>query len=325
MPTSAPKPAKPKISPSWDAFNSSATGHQRADNRLGGSTSWRESRTLKLRQQFNGGAGGGKRVSDTVGAGSLEFGSDGRTANGGWVKGASGLRTGGQKSILDARGVVVEKDVERPSKRIKTEHSTEEPTRVTNPFTPFRKEDGSIRETSWTSHESSPSHLLSPIDSSAVSLATPPAVQEAVGDTNEKQLPPQIFANLVLYVNGNCGEDISDHKLKRIWCEHGGHTSIHLARRRVSHVVIGRPNSNGGSGGGLAGSKIQKEVAKQRGSVVKFVTAEWVTESIKAGKRLPESRFAAMSFARKGVSSVASMFGPKQQPSDATQPSKGTG
>ncbi|KAK3052669.1 hypothetical protein LTR09_006150 [Extremus antarcticus] len=325
MPTSAPKPAKPKIAPSWDAFNSSATGHQRADNRLGGSTSWRESRTLKLRQQFNGGAGGGKRVSDTVGAGSLDFGNDGRAANGDWVKGAPGLRTGGQKSILDA-GVVVEKDVERPTKRMKTEDgSAKEPTRATNPFTPFRREDGSIRETSWTSHESSPSHLLSPINSSATSLATPPAVEEAVNEQSKELPPPQIFDNLVLYVNGNCGEDISDHKLKRVWCEHGGHTSVHLARRTVSHVVIGRPNSNGGSGGGLAGSKIQKEVTKQRGSVVKFVTSEWVTESIKAGKRLPESRFAAMSFASKGVSSVASMFGQKKQPPSTTQASKGTG
>ncbi|KAK5169022.1 uncharacterized protein LTR77_006331 [Saxophila tyrrhenica] len=322
MPTSAPKPAKPKISPSWDAFNSSATGHQRADNRLGGSTSWRKSRTLKLHQQFYGGAGGGKRVSDTVGAGSLDFGKDGRTENGGWVKGASGLRKGGQQSILDAGGVKVEKDVERPAKRVKTGQVDDEATKVTNPFTPFKREDGSIREASWTSHETSPSHLLSPINSSNTSQT--PTVEETAEDTGENELPPpQIFAGLVLYVNGNCGEDISDHKLKRIWYEHGGQTSIHLARRTVSHVVIGRPNSNGGSGGGLAGSKIQKEVAKKGGPVVKFVTAEWVTESIKAGRRLPESRFAALSFAPQGVTSVASMFG--QKTNSPAQASKGKG
>lgn len=105
MPTNAPKTAKPSksifdpfVSPedrkplsnaTWPDLktfadivllprhqNSSATGHQRADNRLSGSTSWRDSRNSKLGEQFSGGAGGGKRVSDTVGAGSLDFGKD---------------------------------------------------------------------------------------------------------------------------------------------------------------------------------------------------------------------------------------------------------
>ena len=77
----------------FDPFNSSATGHQRADNRLSGSTSWRDSRSLKLREQFSSGASGGKRVSDTVGAGSTDWGLDGRLENGGWERGAKGLRS----------------------------------------------------------------------------------------------------------------------------------------------------------------------------------------------------------------------------------------
>lgn len=40
---------------------------------------------------------GGERVSDTVGAGSVDFGRDGRTESGGWVDGAKGLRTGGRR------------------------------------------------------------------------------------------------------------------------------------------------------------------------------------------------------------------------------------
>ncbi|PVH99066.1 hypothetical protein DM02DRAFT_529958 [Periconia macrospinosa] len=97
----------------FDAWNSSSTGHQRAENRLSGSTSWRQSRNLKLGEQYKGGLAGGKRVSDTVGAGSEHFGKDGRRANGTWEKGAKGLREGSQKSLVElwsgvesTRGVV---------------------------------------------------------------------------------------------------------------------------------------------------------------------------------------------------------------------------
>jgi hypothetical protein len=63
----------------FDPWNSSATGHQRAEDRLGGSTSWRESRSYKLGHQFRDASGeGGKRLSNLVGAGS------GRRENGDW-------------------------------------------------------------------------------------------------------------------------------------------------------------------------------------------------------------------------------------------------
>jgi len=61
---------------------------------------------MKLSEQYKGGlGGGGKRVADTVGAGSEHFGNDGRKENGGWEKGARGLRTGGQKSLAEVWGV----------------------------------------------------------------------------------------------------------------------------------------------------------------------------------------------------------------------------
>ncbi|KAI7212728.1 hypothetical protein KC333_g6966 [Hortaea werneckii] len=301
MPT-APQAAKP-TKHIFDAFNSSATGHQKAENRLGGSTSWRDSRNKKLREQYSGGRGGGKRVSDTVGAGSLDFGQDGRTENGGWVKGAKGLRSDGQKSIFEIGGV--SKDIERPSKRVKFEE--DKPTKLVNPWTPVRKEDGSMRETSWTSHESSPSHLLSPLDS-IDQTPEQQGQQDAEEGNPEESLAPQIFRSLCFYINGSTMPTISDHRLKFVIRNHGGDLSIALGRRSVTHVIIGKTSAQGGCGGGLAGSKIQKEIARQGGNAVNYVTAEWVTESIKAGKRLPESRFEALKLAPKGVNGIASMF-----------------
>jgi hypothetical protein len=57
----------------FDPWNSSSTGHQRAENRLGASTGWRQSRATKLHHQFKSGGTGGKRISDKVGAGSEDW------------------------------------------------------------------------------------------------------------------------------------------------------------------------------------------------------------------------------------------------------------
>lgn len=68
-----PVAAQPKYGDFFDAWNSSSTGHQRAENRLGGSTGWRQSRSMKLSHQFKSGGTGGKRISDKVGAGSEDW------------------------------------------------------------------------------------------------------------------------------------------------------------------------------------------------------------------------------------------------------------
>ena len=46
----------------FDLSNSSSTGHPKAENNLEGSTSWRDSRSLKLSNQSGGGASGGALV-----------------------------------------------------------------------------------------------------------------------------------------------------------------------------------------------------------------------------------------------------------------------
>jgi hypothetical protein len=209
----------------------------------------------------------------------------------------------------------LEKHVDRTVEKDKT-GKVKDATSVVNAFTPFKKPDGTIRETSWTSHESSPSHLLSPWDamesSQAVQLddlETEEQVEEDRATTSELPSYPQIFAGLTFYINGSTAPHISDHKLKHLLSLHGGNLSIALGRKSVTHVIIGKPGSQGqGCGGGLAGTKIQKEIARQRGKAVHFVTAEWVVQSAKAGKRLAESRFEGMNLAPKGVSGIAGMF-----------------
>ncbi|KAL9070891.1 MAG: hypothetical protein Q9161_004533 [Pseudevernia consocians] len=268
MPTPHPHipPAPEPLRKTFDPWNSSSTGHQRADNRLAGSTSWRASRTLKLGHQFRAGEGGGQRVFDTVGAGSRDFGTDGRKENGGWEKGAPGLRPKGWRDVGLMLGQGSQAELERQDK--------EKPKRKREDDAEARMDQGD--------------HF----------------------DKSDRGNEKAIFTGLCVYINGSTAPAIGDHKLKHLLAEHGAHVSIALGRRSVTHVIVGKPNDGrgGGAGGGLAGSKIQKEILRVRGKGVKFVGVEWVIESVKAGKRLSEARFQGVSIAPRGVGSVYGLF-----------------
>ncbi len=85
-----------------------------------------------------------------------------------------------------------------------------------------------------------------------------------------------IFDSLVIYVNGSTLPLVSDHKLKHLLSEHGARISLHLGRRQVTHVILGKPaGPNGGAGGGLAGGKLEKEIRRVGGCGIKFVGVEW--------------------------------------------------
>lgn len=270
MPTPHPHipPAPEPLRKTFDPWNSSSTGHQRADNRLAGSTSWRDSRTLKLGHQFRASEGGGQRVFDTVGAGSKDCGRDGRKENGGWEKGAPGLRPKGWRDV----GLMINRGSQ-------AELETQEREKLKR-----KRED--------------PESLLGEAEA-------PKKPEEEKG----------IFSGLCIYINGSTAPAIGDHRLKQLLAEHGAHLSIALGRRSVTHVIVGKPNDGrgGGAGGGLAGSKIQKEIQRVRGKGVKLVGVEWVTESVKVGKRLSEARFQGVNIAPRGVASVYGLFKNKKE------------
>ncbi|KAF2268431.1 hypothetical protein CC78DRAFT_575904 [Lojkania enalia] len=252
----------------FDPWNSSSTGHQRAENRLSGSTSWRESRSLRLGEQFRGGLGGGRRVAHSVGARSEGFGKDERLLHGGWVKGVKGLREAGQKSLMESWGV---------------------------------KKASRVDEEEKVGDSKSGGNMVDQVVDTENVVSGPPGKENA---------PKRIFDGLCFYLNGSTAPLVSDHKLKHLIVEHGGNMSIGHRRRTVTHIILGATSSHGGAGGGLAGSKIHREMARARGKAARFVTAEWVVESIKAEKRLPEARFPALNLAPKGQNNVFGLFRP---------------
>ncbi|KAK7427837.1 hypothetical protein QQZ08_005609 [Neonectria magnoliae] len=271
------KAAAPRHGASFDPWNSSSTGHQRPEHNPG--TGWRESRNRKLNSQFRGGASGGERLSDSVGAGSEDWDDKHKTLI------PKAVRERAQRSVVD---MLIQPGKMRESLRGDDDDDDDEPA------------DGGL------------------------------TTEEALTDRRRREdegrrdrgRPRAVFDGVVVYVNGSTFPFVSDHKLKHLLTENGGQMSLHLGRRRVTHVIVGRPTGagggGGGAGGGLAGGKLDKEIKKIRGAGVKFVGVEWVLESLKAGKRLPEAGFSNMKIAPKAQASVYGVY-TKQAPQDGPQ------
>lgn len=292
MPSNHPKlPKAPEPTRVFfDPFNSSSTGHQRAENRLSGSTSWRDSRSYKLAHQFGDttGSGGKQHLSDLVGAGSANFGKDGRKDNGSWEKSAPGLRPQGWQDIRGLLGKTkkrksdsIEPEAESKKRRISSEPAQSKGVLAQDDT----DKDNTIHKTEETD---------STLD-------------------NKEIEPRQIFRGLTMYINGSTMPLISDHKLKQLFVQHGGNSSLGLARRTVTHVILGEP----GRGGGLAATKIQKENTTVRGKGIKYVSAKWVIESIEKGIRQPETRYVVADVRNRlggsGQKSVATLFRAKTE------------
>ncbi|MCJ1406007.1 hypothetical protein MMC19_000072 [Ptychographa xylographoides] len=347
-------PAAAPQHPTFDPYNTSSSGHQIHASHLAGTPSWRESRTLKLSAQLSAGegGGGGKRLYDTVGAGSREFGLDGRKENGTWdvksIRGARaesgiggerwgdvGVMLGGGVRKKDGLGTAIE-----VGKRRVRKEETEEIYAKRHKMGSYNEHYGGnvIKvpgdyEIALKQHIAPTASPFETIPEEAICTHGPPVVNPSTALSTSSTLPSAflvsasnpstkkgmtgskrpIFASLTIYINGSTAPLISDHKLKYLLVEHGANISIALGRRTVTHVILGRPNAKNsrdkGAGGGLAASKIQKEIRRVGGKGVKFVNVDWVLESIKVGKRLPEAGFVGCEAARPaGVKSVYGIF-----------------
>jgi BRCT domain, a BRCA1 C-terminus domain len=281
----------------FDPFHSSSSGHQRAENSLSGSTSWRDSRSRKLAQQFRDstGAGGNARLAGLVGAGSENFGKDERKVKGSYGIGPPRLR---ERGLQDIRGFIGSNKKKRNGEM--AEGEDQHCKRKKNEFRGDIVAPAALHPAAASSFQ-----VLSPKPSQSPCFRT-----DTLLNSTPKATPPspRIFRSLTLYLNGSTlSSGISDHKLKSLFVQHGGSISIALGRRTVTHVVLGS------CGGGIAAGKIQREVAKVGGVSVKYVTVKWVVDSIECGKRLPESRYQALHTAMRGQESVLGKLAVKKQ------------
>ncbi|GAB1313893.1 BRCT domain-containing protein [Madurella fahalii] len=283
--------AQPRYSRNFDPWNAISTGHQRAE--ADGPPGWRESRNIKMNTQFRADHSGGRRISDTVSAGSDDF--DERLG----MLVPKELRARSAKSVADM--------LRNPGsmRAVSASASASGSTPASCP----------PPEKGLKSEGRAGFGMMTEETLSLERKARDEARAEARANQAEQR---KIFDGLVIYVNGSTHPLVSDHKLKHLLSEHGARMSLHLGRRQVTHVILGKPSgASGGAGGGLAGGKLEKEIRRVGGYGIKFVGVEWALESIKAGKRLPEARFANLKIAARGQQSV--LLGASSKAAGSTQ------
>ncbi|KAK2848522.1 hypothetical protein FQN49_005641 [Arthroderma sp. PD_2] len=281
-----------------DAWNSVSAGHQRAELNQTNSSGWKQVRSQKLSAQF----GKGRDKSSKAGEWAW-LDKEGQKKLGRLNDGNGDIRSfmGGVKKrrVEDECGNELAKRLRMKQEPGVRRHDTVEDER---PIMSLEKSKGAVC-------------FYDESDDLTKANETNTSIH-AIDDDHDgnKDMDKRIFANLTIYINGSTLPLISDHKLKNILIDHGAKLSIGLARRSVTHVILGCPNgdakadenisSKSGAGGGLAAGKLQREIRRIGGMGVKFVGVEWVLESIKAGCRLPEARFANLHLASSKQRSV---------------------
>ncbi|KAJ6103214.1 hypothetical protein N7486_005641 [Penicillium sp. IBT 16267x] len=312
-PTNLPRkrPPSPQNCKIFDAWNSSSTGHQRHKAAYAGTATWRDTRSLKLERQLRSGdclreedripSSRSLAFDGTCGAGTDDQEADekeNKSLNGfgewRWVSDAEAKRS--QLGIRDIRSFMgIGKRKPGDDETLRT---SEKKQKVTTSHAPR-----------LTGSEERAVMVAKPVIN-----ILPPLRPSNNADPVSATKPSNIFVGTTVYINGSTLPLISDHRLKRLLVDHGAQIFIHMARKTVSHVIIGQPNAisneaTRGAGGGLSARKLQQEIARGGWKGVRIVGVEWALESINAGKRLAESRFAVLNVAPKGQQSVAGMFG----------------
>ncbi|KAJ5286968.1 hypothetical protein N7478_002654 [Penicillium angulare] len=346
MPTETKPPRKRPPSPqNWkrfDAWSSASTGHQKHRAAYAGSVSWRDTRSLKLERQLQIGdclreedhansaqtlAFDGICALQSVHEGNLE---DEKSPAEDILKDKSVEGPGEWKWVTDAeakRAHMGVKDIRSfmgVSKRkagdelVRAEKKKTTPSHHVNRLDTHR--DGHRNTDRYSDSRSGPLIETAP---KILPSTLPPSIKPSLDDQmnsassaisiSTSEHVPKIFAGITVFLNGSTLPLISDHKLKQLLVKHGAQISIFMARKTVSHMIVGQPNTGSeaahGAGGGLSARKLQQEIARGGWKGVKIISVEWALESINAGKRLAEFRFAVLNVAQKGQKSVAGMLG----------------
>lgn len=247
-----PKAAEPKYGRNFDPWNSVALGHQRAETK--GPQGWRDNRTWKLQNQLAGGHSGGDRLSDRVGAGSEDYDE--------------------QRQILipkevRARAANSVMDMLRKPGTMSSSSSSSRPASKSPEKQPSKEEQQEAGEGDRIT-------MTGEIPTASSQQREGKDDEASAKAEGQSSSGSKIFDGLVIYVNGSTHPLISDHKLKHLLAQNGARMSIHLGRRQVTHVILGKPSGpNGGAGGGLAGGKLEKEIRRVGGCGVKYVGVEW--------------------------------------------------
>lgn len=297
-PPAKPQPSEPRNHLHVDPWQSASTGHQRAAEGGGflGSTSWRNARSAKLTRQYRSGdclpgrgkglgmglgLGGGVRNTATQESTLVPGAFDGKCAtqsppkipaSGEWAMVAGDVARRNELGVRDIRsfmGVSKRKAVDEPEKDTKAETKK-------------------IKCVVGGNRSLSPARDAKEMDKQKEKEEEKPQIEdtpqpESRSDASlDLKSTSRIFAGVTIFINGSTLPQISEYKLKHLLASNGAKTSIYIARKTVTHVLVGQPNTGAasgtavsGAGGGLAASKLQQEIARGGWKCVKVVSVDW--------------------------------------------------
>lgn len=269
-----PRAADANHSRTFDPWNSVGAGHQRAEGRAVGG--WREARDLKLRGQFAAGHAGGGGAAAAARRGNTSLAGFGqvRAKPGNTIADLLRMQGGAGQRNGTGGSNTASVPADPPSCRV---------TQSANAGAAHAAHSGPDAPRGPTTHSSSGCGDNSTGRETVASEEKLTAARAAEDERQRKDKETarrgrRILDGLVVYVNGSTHPAISDHRLKRVLVENGARVALHLARRQVTHVILGRPARAGGgagAGGGLAGGKLEREIRRVGGCGVKYVGVEW--------------------------------------------------
>jgi len=230
--TNPPSPQNHKI---FDAWNSSSTGHQRAEIGSSNATIWRDIRSSKLDLQFRNTANETNQPAPFDGSTTSHVTPPSETLPSQpewkWVSEAEAKRI--NLGVQDIRSYMGINKRKAPDANANANANA----------------NGKEKE---------------------VQMEKKAKVDEPESEKSD------IFAGITVYINGSTLPTISDHKLKYLLVEHGGRVSISMARKTVTHVIVGKPGTRPkGAGGGLAAGKLQREIERGGWKGVRVVGVDW--------------------------------------------------
>ena len=307
-PTTKPQPPEPRNHLYFDHWQSASTGHQRAAEGGGflGSTSWRDARSAKLTKQYQSGdclpargngAGVGVGVGKGVGVGNkatkdstlVPGAFNGKytsqsppaiPASGEWAMVAGDVAKRNELGVRDIRSFMgvskrkaideLEKDTKIEMKKIRTVGGAGRSLSPARGGTKQDMETGTEKETEKEKSQ----------------IEDKPQHDSPSGTILDLKSTSSIFAGVTIFINGSTLPRISEYKLKHLLASNGAKISLYMARKTVTHILVGQPNTGSGSGsgsgttvsgagGGLAASKLQQEIARGGWKRVKVVSADW--------------------------------------------------
>lgn len=299
-PTAKPQPPEPRNHLYFDHWQSASTGHQRAAEGGGflGSTSWRDARSAKLTMQYQSGdclPGRGKGSGVGVGNkatqestlvpgafnGKCPSQSPPKIPAGEWAMVAGDVAKRNELGVRDIRsfmGVSKRKAVDELEKDIKVE-TKKIRTVVGGGEWSLSSARDATKQDMETENEKEKEKEKSQIEDKLQH-------DSRYSTTLDLKSTSNIFAGVTIFINGSTAPRISEYKLKHLLASNGARTSIYMARKTVTHVLVGQPNTGSGSGsgsgttvsgagGGLAASKLQQEIARGGWKGVKVVSVDW--------------------------------------------------